>query len=91
MTGSIRLTGFPNRRIATEMLDQAIAGARQVNGFVSVLIVDINRFKHVNDLFGSETGDAILKQVSERLRSAVRGKGHGGADRERRVCGRSFR
>lgn len=65
------LTGFPNRRSATEMLDQAIAGARQVNGFVSVLIVDINRFKYVNDLFGSETGDAILKQVSERLRSAV--------------------
>lgn len=65
------LTGFPNRRFVAEMLEQAIAGARQENACISVLIIDINRFKLVNDLFGPETGDAVLKQVSERLRSAV--------------------
>lgn len=66
------LTGMPNRRSAVDMLEQAISRARQGNNRLSVLIMDINRFKHVNDLFGPEAGDEVLKRVSERVCAAVR-------------------
>lgn len=66
------LTGFPNRRSAIELLEHAISQAKEVKGYLSVLVLDINRFKHVNDLFGQETGDAVLKEVAQRVRSAVR-------------------
>jgi diguanylate cyclase (GGDEF)-like protein/PAS domain S-box-containing protein len=63
------LTGLPNRRSLVELLEQAIA--RAGDGGISVLIMDINRFKQVNDLFGPGTGDLVLKQVASRVRSSV--------------------
>ena len=64
------LTGVPNRTYFVEMLEQEIARAKE-GGFLSVMIVDIDRFKHLNDLFGSDAGDAVLKWVSEKLGAAL--------------------
>jgi diguanylate cyclase (GGDEF)-like protein/PAS domain S-box-containing protein len=65
------LTGVPNRTYFVGMLEQEIARAKEGGGFLSVMIVDIDRFKHLNDLFGSDAGDAVLKRVSEKLGAAV--------------------
>jgi diguanylate cyclase (GGDEF)-like protein len=65
------LTGVPNRHFLVEKLEQALTKAREGSGSLSVLIIDIDRFKHVNNLFGSAVGDAVLKRVSERVRAAV--------------------
>jgi diguanylate cyclase (GGDEF)-like protein len=63
------LTGLPNRRSLTEELE-AICEAQPVPGNVHVLmLMDLDRFKNINDIFGHTTGDALLKQVGERLTS----------------------
>lgn len=65
------LTGVPNRAYFIEILEQEIARANKSGGFLSVMIVDIDRFKHLNDLFGPEAGDAVLRWVSEKLRASL--------------------
>jgi diguanylate cyclase (GGDEF)-like protein len=66
------LTGMPNRRLLTDRLDRALAfGARR--GFTSaVLLIDLDRFKEVNDTLGHDYGDELLRSVSARLTSAFR-------------------
>jgi diguanylate cyclase (GGDEF)-like protein len=63
-----RLTGLPNRARFRELLGQAIAQARTRGGTVSVLLLDLDRFKHVNDVLGYAFGDRLLQGVAERLR-----------------------
>jgi diguanylate cyclase (GGDEF)-like protein/PAS domain S-box-containing protein len=65
------LTGVPNRTYFVELLEKEIAKAKEGGGFLSVMIVDIDRFKHLNDLFGPDAGDAVLKWVSEKLGAAL--------------------
>ena len=66
------LTGLPNRRHVDEMLDKAIAqSARNQQGFGFILI-DLNHFKAVNDKYGHQTGDSLLKEVAKRLKSFCR-------------------
>ena len=65
------LTGLPNRHTLIELLEQAISAAKKTGAFVSVLVLDIDRFKNVNDLCGAEAGDEVLKLVSQRIRSSV--------------------
>ncbi len=65
------LIGIPNRRSLIKMLEQAIAAAKKADTYLSVLIIDINQFKHVNDLFGAHVGDEVLKRVSDRVRSSI--------------------
>jgi diguanylate cyclase (GGDEF)-like protein len=69
------LTGLPNRRYLVEMLDQEIRCAKKGRRFLSVLIADINRLKHINDLFGPEAGDEVLRRIAERLRAALGERG----------------
>jgi len=64
-----RLTEAPNRREFVEQLDQAIAAAAQEKRFLSVLILDIDRFKYINDIFGYDMGDRVLLKVAALLRS----------------------
>jgi diguanylate cyclase (GGDEF)-like protein/PAS domain S-box-containing protein len=65
------LTGIPNRKYFVDMMEQEIVSAKEGGRFLSVIIIDIDRSKHINDLFGSEAGDAVLKWISEKLRAAV--------------------
>src|SRR5438477_2755872 len=66
------LTGLPNRILLHERLTDALAYARQHDGRVALLFLDLDRFKSVNDNFGHATGDHLLSAVADRLREAVR-------------------
>jgi diguanylate cyclase (GGDEF)-like protein/PAS domain S-box-containing protein len=66
------LTGLPNRNLFLERIDRAIAKAHDTSNLVAVLITDINRFKSIFDLYGTVVGDSVLKEVGERLSTAVR-------------------
>jgi len=66
------LTGLPNRLLMQDRLRQAIIQARRGGGLVALMFIDLDRFKTVNDSFGRVIGDALLKQVAERLRNCLR-------------------
>jgi diguanylate cyclase (GGDEF)-like protein len=61
------LTNLPNRAQFLLLLNNAIADARKRGGSVYVLMMDLDRFKHVNDVMGHSFGDLLLKQVAGRL------------------------
>jgi diguanylate cyclase (GGDEF)-like protein/PAS domain S-box-containing protein len=67
-----RLTGLPNRALFNESLSAALERARGSNRMAAVLFIDIDEFKTVNDTMGHPAGDALLKEISERLRLATR-------------------
>ena len=62
------LTNLPNRAQFVLLLDQSLAEAKQREQPLCVLMMDLDRFKHVNDVMGHRFGDALLRQVAERLR-----------------------
>jgi diguanylate cyclase (GGDEF)-like protein len=64
------LTGLPNRRTITERLADAVDQAAGGGG-VAVMFIDVDRFKVINDLYGHEVGDRVLREVAERIRSAL--------------------
>ena len=66
------LTGLPNRVRFAECVDQAIRSARRRKERIAVLMLDLDRFKEVNDSLGHQAGDALLQEVSQRIRLAVR-------------------
>jgi len=66
------LTGLPNRGLFSQLLNVAIEAARRYERKIAVLFIDLDRFKHVNDNFGHEAGDELLKQVSRRFRECLR-------------------
>jgi len=61
------LTGLPNRTMLFDRLDRAIEEARRARGSMALLLMDLDRFKEVNDTFGHHFGDVLLKAVSFRL------------------------
>jgi diguanylate cyclase (GGDEF)-like protein/PAS domain S-box-containing protein len=67
-----QLTGLPNRLYLQAHLPGAIEQAREGGNVLAVLFLDLDRFKHVNDSRGHETGDKLLKTVAQRIRSTVR-------------------
>ncbi len=66
------LTGLPNRLLFMDRLGQAIARARRARQLLAVMLVDLDRFKLVNDSLGLERGDQLLKAVGERLVGTLR-------------------
>ena len=67
-----QLTGLPNRLYLAAHLPDAIAEAKASGAVLAVLFLDLDRFKHVNDSRGHETGDKLLKTVAQRIRSTMR-------------------
>jgi diguanylate cyclase (GGDEF)-like protein/PAS domain S-box-containing protein len=67
-----QLTGLPNRHYLTAFLPQAIEDAKGSSTMLGVVFLDLDRFKHINDTRGHETGDKLLQEVAARLRSCVR-------------------
>ncbi|MHB8512552.1 MAG: putative bifunctional diguanylate cyclase/phosphodiesterase [Actinomycetota bacterium] len=65
------LTGLGNRRMFGERTDEALALADHRANGAAVLLLDLNRFKDVNDSLGHHCGDMLLKEVGERLRGAI--------------------
>ena len=66
------LTDLPNRALLRERLEQAVTGMQQAGRGLAILMLDLDRFKEVNDTLGHPIGDALLKVVTERLRGCVR-------------------
>src|SRR4051812_9471720 len=68
-----RLTELPNRWYVHESLGDAIEDARSAGGSAALLLLDLDRFKDVNDTFGHQYGDLLLCRVAERLPAELRG------------------
>jgi diguanylate cyclase (GGDEF)-like protein/PAS domain S-box-containing protein len=66
------LTELPNRTLLFDRLDHAIRAAQRSREMVALLLMDLDRFKEVNDTFGHQFGDALLKDVALRLRGQMR-------------------
>jgi diguanylate cyclase (GGDEF)-like protein/PAS domain S-box-containing protein len=66
------LTGLPNRLLLADRSSQAIDIARRGDETLAVLFLDLDHFKNVNDTLGHRVGDALLAQLAQRLRAAVR-------------------
>jgi len=66
------LTNLPNRGMFMEALDRTLKRSKRRQNRISVLFIDLDRFKVINDTLGHQAGDQLLTAVAERLRSAVR-------------------
>jgi diguanylate cyclase (GGDEF)-like protein len=66
------LTDLPNRRLFRDRVNQAVVTARRTREPVAVMIIDLDRFKEVNDTLGHHVGDVLLRQVADRLRASLR-------------------
>lgn len=66
------LTGLPNRRMFLNRLEEEIKKARRANMPLTLMFIDLDRFKEVNDTLGHDTGDLLLKEAAMRIRACVR-------------------
>src|SRR3989454_4548125 len=66
------LTGLPNRSLFGDRLRQALLAARRNQNMFGVLLLDLDRFKDINDALGHDRGDTLLQEVTARLRGVLR-------------------
>jgi diguanylate cyclase (GGDEF)-like protein/PAS domain S-box-containing protein len=69
-----QLTALPNRRVFYERLTHALAQAERHQWTIGVMILDLDRFKSVNDTLGHTVGDTLLRQIAHRLGDCIRGE-----------------
>ncbi len=69
------LTGLPNRALMRRTLDEALQPKGGVFGGCALFLIDLDRFKNVNDTLGHPVGDALLKQVAQRLTTVIDDRG----------------
>ncbi len=79
------LTALPNRTLFMDRLTQAIARSVRTGNKAALLYIDLNKFKPINDTFGHQTGDEVLKEVAKRILKSVRE-----ADTAARIGGDEF-
>jgi len=70
------LTGLANRRAITEDLEHVVARARRQGERFSLLMLDIDHFKRINDSFGHQAGDVVLRVVAEQMQLRLRAQDH---------------
>ena len=66
------LTGLPNRALFAALLESALAEARETDGTVAVVLLDLDRFKEINDTLGHRFGDYLLQQIGPRISGVLR-------------------
>jgi diguanylate cyclase (GGDEF)-like protein/PAS domain S-box-containing protein len=66
------LTGLPNRLLLMDRLQQAVLSAEREKKLVAVVFFDLDRFKMINDTHGHDIGDALLKEVAQRIKKIIR-------------------
>lgn len=66
------LTGLGSRRAVEVELERAILHADQVERLLAVCLIDLDAFRPINDTYGSETGDQVLREIAHRLQASVR-------------------
>jgi len=66
------LTGLPNRTVFQQHLEQSTVSARASTASFALMMIDLDRFKEINDTFGHRYGDAVLQEMNPRLRNALR-------------------
>jgi diguanylate cyclase (GGDEF)-like protein/PAS domain S-box-containing protein len=66
------LTGLPNRILLADRVEQGIARAARLGYFLTVVFIDLDNFKFINDSLGHDAGDELLKEIASRLRHCVR-------------------
>lgn len=66
------LTGLANRTLLQDRLRQAIENAKRGGFMLALAFLDLDNFKHINDNFGHDAGDAVLREIAQRLRENVR-------------------
>ena len=66
------LTGLPNRLLFDDRIERAISQAERDGTRLAIVMLDLDRFKEVNDSLGHKAGDELLEEVGERLRGALR-------------------
>ncbi len=67
-----QLTSLPNRTLLRERVEHALARATRAGSGVATLILDMDRFKEINDMLGHEIGDKLLIEAARRIRASVR-------------------
>ncbi len=85
------LTGLPNRMMLTEALGEAMRYSEQWRTRCAFLMIDLDRFKAVNDTLGHLIGDQLLARVSERLKEGLSDNELCRPSRRRRICHRGAR
>jgi len=65
------LTGIPNRRYFADLLTFELGERQHDDGRLAVMIMDIDRFKYINDLFGVAVGDEVLQRITEVLKASI--------------------
>jgi diguanylate cyclase (GGDEF)-like protein len=66
------LTGLHNRYYLNQVLDQEVKRSKRYNHCMAFLMIDVNRFKEINDRYGHQVGDEVLQAIASVLRKAVR-------------------